>query len=72
MMLMLVVVIMIAAMVVILRNDEDSLHVKVGKESRPPLLVLKDELGPVMTISFSISCNIEIKVHPKCAISVDL
>ena len=34
------------------RNDEDGLHVKVGKESRSTLFVLKDELGPVIAISF--------------------
>ena len=28
------------------RNDEDGLHVKVGKKSRPSLFVLEDELGP--------------------------
>ena len=41
------------------RNDEDGLHVKVGKKSRPPLFVLEDELGPVITASFSISWNLE-------------
>ena len=34
------------------RNDKDGLHVKVGKESRSTLFVLKDELGPVIAISF--------------------
>ena len=41
------------------RNDEDGLHVKVGKKSRPSLFVLEDELGPVITASFSISWNLE-------------